>query len=52
MKQLLITISLVVSLLVTGWAQSNFVVAGNSGFSVGQIFASDNLADSNNIKYV
>ena len=39
MKQLLITISLVISLLVTGQAQSDFVVAGNGDFSVGQIFA-------------
>ena len=39
MKQILTAISLVISLFVTGQAQSDFVVAGNSGFSVGQIFA-------------
>lgn len=39
MKKILITISLVISLFVTGWAQSGFVVAGNGDFSVGQIFA-------------
>ena len=39
MKQLLATITLVFGLLVTGWAQSSFVVAGNGNISVGQIFA-------------
>ena len=39
MKKLSATITLVFGLLVTGWAQSGFVVAGNGGFSVGQIFA-------------
>lgn len=49
MKQLLITIYLAINMLVTVHSQSNFVVASNSGFSMGHIFASDNLADSNNI---
>ena len=39
MKQSLATITLVLGLLVTGWAQSGFVVAGNNNISVGQIFA-------------
>ena len=39
MKQFLATITLVLGLLVTGWAQSGFVVAGNNTISVGQIFA-------------
>ncbi len=39
MKQLLTSLSLVFGLFMTGWSQTNFVVAGNSGFSVGQIFA-------------
>ena len=39
MKQFLATITLVLGLLVTGWAQSGFVVAGNNNISVGQIFA-------------
>lgn len=39
MRQILTTFSLAFGLLVTGWAQSDFVVAGNGDFSVGQIFA-------------
>ena len=39
MKQFSATITLVLGLLVTGWAQSGFVVAGNGNISVGQIFA-------------
>ena len=39
MKQLLSIILLVFSLFVTGFAQSDFVVAGNDDFSVGQLFA-------------
>ena len=39
MKHFLATITLVLGLLVTGWAQSGFVVAGNNNISVGQIFA-------------
>ena len=39
MKQFSATITLVLGLLVTGWAQSGFVVSGNGSISVGQIFA-------------
>ena len=39
MKQILTAISLAFGLLVTGSAQSGFVVSGNGDFSVGQIFA-------------
>ena len=39
MKHSLITLTLVWGLIVAGYAQSDFVVAGNGGFSVGQIFA-------------
>ena len=39
MKKILITISLVVSLFVSGYAQSDFVLAGNGDFSAGQLFA-------------
>ena len=39
MKRSLATITLALGLLVSGYSQSDFVVAGNDNFSVGQIFA-------------
>ena len=39
MKKILTTIYLVTTLFMAGRAQTGFVVAGNGGFSVGQIFA-------------
>ena len=38
MKKVLATITLALGLFVIGWAQSNFVVAGNGDLSIGQQF--------------